>query len=166
MNEYVTRLAGPVQGTSELPRVDIADWEKVEHDLGFEIPGSYKELLALVGEGEWGGLLSLHSPRSIGEGDFDRIRSRFAPDFPHLDFFPDLPGLFPRGFTNCRVTLFWEITTVTEKDWSIVILENGFPPETWNLSVPEFIWKHYQGEIESHLFPANLREDTRIRPFL
>lgn len=164
MNAYVTQLISKLKLSPDLRKHDFGSWTHCEQGLGFLIPESYKDLFARIGDGQWGGLMSMHPPDTIAQCNFGRWGDRYGPDFPQFSFYPVIPGLFPWGFTGSRTTLFWLICQEKLEEWPIVILDPGFEPEIWNMSVPEFLWKHLTGELRSSLYPGNLVSNPTVVP--
>jgi hypothetical protein len=65
--DYVSKLiefAGPIHPV-EQPKVE--DWERVERELGLQLPTDYKSLVTALGSGEFGVGLNLKNPVSSSE---------------------------------------------------------------------------------------------------
>jgi hypothetical protein len=150
---------------------DLKAWEKIEAQLGLQLPLDYKAFINLYGSGSFDGFLMVYNPFSQNE----YLNLFFALDTLHeadqqtrrmgdptwtavwpFELYPAVGGLLPWGFTTqLGQTFFWQIKGPPES-WETIFynLRNG-EYEVWKYQLTEFLYRLLTRKIASVLLPED-----------
>ncbi|MCE7010233.1 SMI1/KNR4 family protein [Kibdelosporangium philippinense] len=142
--EIVDRIALVVGWTDSVS--PAFDWATVEHDLGFQFPGDYKEFMARFPSGQFRNSIELYNPvQDVGSlAEFKRHFERKLnalrvvregrEDDMHPPF-PEPDGVVPFADDAEGGTLFWVPRSPNPDEWSVEHQARGNPAE-WTRTKP------------------------------
>ncbi|MGW7440200.1 Lsr2 family DNA-binding protein [Streptomyces sp. NPDC054849] len=138
------------------------DWDRVEAELGMQLPADYKQLASVYGPGSYGGdYITIYHPHGVTlyvnlTGPMpSRIREYLQRDYDQGTYpVPyDPQQLFAIGGTEGGQKLFWITEPESPDNWCIAISEDKGPR-----------WFTYDGNLTSFLV-AVLSGEINIPPF-
>lgn len=140
------------------------DWDKIEQDVGVELPHGYKEFVSHYGTGSIGGFLWVFNPisenRSLNTEAIRYFQSSYAElkqDFPD-DYsrptFPALGSFLPWAITDNGDTLVWVLDGAPAENWKVgVMASDQVDEEISDFNFVEFVVRLLDKKIVSSILP-------------
>ncbi|MET8298812.1 SMI1/KNR4 family protein [Streptomyces sp. NPDC005180] len=140
------------------------NWTDVERQVGFTLPGDYKELIQSYGQGSFARFIHVFQPstafpaidiRSAPSEILETLRSVKSEGFS-IPF--DLESLFPVGVSDNGNYVFWRMDEFGSPDlWGIAVNEpRGERWDSFSGNLTEFLAAVLSGERRVPMFPGDL----------
>ncbi|MEU7967399.1 SMI1/KNR4 family protein [Streptomyces sp. NPDC049097] len=149
------------------PTVPVAqphDWEQVEHEVGFQFPKDYKELVERYGQGSYAQFIDVFQPGS----SFPAVDIKVAPgeiletlhsvDMHGFHVPGGLDSLFPVGVTDNGNYIFWRMNPRDNPGgWGIAVNEpRGDRWDFFEGNLTSFLVAVLSGAHRVPMFPGDL----------
>jgi hypothetical protein len=147
------------------PKKEV-DWDKVELEIGIQLPPDYKQLISVYGHGAFDNFLWVYQPvsedafmdlvvQSKRRIDILRdIKGEFGKKDVPYGLFPEPGGLLPWGVTDNGNICYWQTITGGPTKWTVTVNQSRGPRwAEFDGSMTEFLSAVLSGQYQCPVFP-------------